>query len=998
MLARPTERVAALFRNATVTGGGHDIKLGRYDYSHELSRQARKASEVEVIAKLGRRTEVRSYVNLGGGARERKQYASLPGSKHYCRSAECAHDADDVAADECEGIDECRVQCDVLVSTDLLYYQSPADIVRLLRQHGASEYVANVQLPYVGGCGERCSGEVHWTRLAGGDVRVRTDVNTREAWQHSSLEWLLRHDGAVVGNATLSWVPYWNGLERVAYRFRITDLAPREQDPPSGLMGWLAGGPSPPEYYAGNEVRYTSAQVLAAMGVAPEGVRRAVDGHVAVVHVNAIARFLLRLIGRRTAWKELAHQKAGALNANDVAGTAALALRMAEMYEQQNSWIRWWFMNALSWRHWLATSTPAAIWLRAWRTLRTLWRWAWRICKVGTGVNYAPSELIAPVECQPTQPGTYVATGTRLDGKAGTLAVLTVDEFTCNRATEEHTADNVDYGLAGIGIRKQYVSSKCRCSLNCATAFIKRNLEVQEGRNTPAVAAASLDMCAYLSNVTGLPEGTVLDLPIPEFGTWVAPYCRATRAKLNACYGHEVSLPPPSSGAAIKTEIALKSGGKPRAISAVHESHAATIGPVMNALMSSAKAVMHEGSSVYALSGASAEEMGRYFDRAHLNGPVAYINADFANMDGSHTSGGAGLFTSGFLAKLGGPLAVLLADAKLRDATKRTFGGAAKQGGAGLTLWEYLTAVFSGHHGTSIFNLVLNGGLHMVVALFIFGMDSPRVEKLLECPDEWHRYIEASEQRTLRGILLGYDGFTLERDANAAGLIDLTPLRAAVQEAIGGPVHHRVQSVKPFNHPSRTMVMGDDGLTVVPRAYAQDYLDAFNTCCGEVGLTPEATLVYERHSVEMCSSLAWPSESGTVFGPKPGRVLARSGWKRMHLKAKWLQHLAGDARSMETAVAHVPLLRVWVQTMLRLTLGVEGITDKDHQHKVRAAVKHVATPATLAMFYMRYDVAPVELLDMEDELRHVRKLPYLLEHPAFARVVRVDGGGAEEWE
>jgi hypothetical protein len=128
--------------------------------------------------------------------------------------------------------------------------------------------------------------------------------------------------------------------------------------------------------------------------------------------------------------------------------------------------------------------------------------------------------------------------------------------------------------------------------------------------------------------------------------------------------------------------------------------------------------------------------------------------------------------------------------------------------------------------------------------------------------------------------------------------------------------------------------------------------------------------------VEFCSGRFWPTPHGRVFGPKPGRVLAKTFWHLRRLtKSKRRRHIRGVATGLSKICAHVPILRVVMPAILAATrdLGkVPPIYVDRWEGRIRAESEHVADRIPmLDMVDRLYHVSPTQLAETELWLRSV---------------------------
>jgi len=68
---------------------------------------------------------------------------------------------------------------------------------------------------------------------------------------------------------------------------------------------------------------------------------------------------------------------------------------------------------------------------------------------------------------------------------------------------------------------------------------------------------------------------------------------------------------------------------------------------------------------------------------------------------------------------------------------------------------------------------------------------------------------------------------------------------------------------------------------------------------------------------QLCSGRLWAVGDSWVYGPKIGRILAKTFWM-VHPPAerKWVNHLKGVCVGLSFNVSHIPVLRAVVHTIL----------------------------------------------------------------------------------
>jgi hypothetical protein len=107
--------------------------------------------------------------------------------------------------------------------------------------------------------------------------------------------------------------------------------------------------------------------------------------------------------------------------------------------------------------------------------------------------------------------------------------------------------------------------------------------------------------------------------------------------------------------------------------------------------------------------------------------------------------------------------------------------------------------------------------------------------------------------------------------------------------------------------------------------------------------------------VEYCSSLFWPTDNGTVLGPKIGKRLPKIGFSLNPLK---IAAVKGMLIGLQIECGYVPVLRTYAAHQLSLVGKIKAKTffDKDRRHKSLPVSQHDANQATYDFFLERYGI------------------------------------------
>jgi len=195
--------------------------------------------------------------------------------------------------------------------------------------------------------------------------------------------------------------------------------------------------------------------------------------------------------------------------------------------------------------------------------------------------------------------------------------------------------------------------------------------------------------------------------------------------------------------------------------------------------------------------------------------------------------------------------------------------------------------------------------------------------------------------------------------------------------------------------PCRVAVNGDNALPMLPLGIDPELVDRLLLTFRAYGFTiATETLNHTHFDGEMCSGRLWAVGTSYVYGPKIGRVLAKTFWAidppRTEKKRRaWLR---GVGMGLRRNTAFVPVLRVIISRILDETKDVGAVpVDRDEPWKIHAEEDHEATSETIEQFCYLYSCTRLDLVALEDWLR---QLPTMfrarLDHPLLNRVIETD--------
>jgi hypothetical protein len=118
------------------------------------------------------------------------------------------------------------------------------------------------------------------------------------------------------------------------------------------------------------------------------------------------------------------------------------------------------------------------------------------------------------------------------------------------------------------------------------------------------------------------------------------------------------------------------------------------------------------------------------------------------------------------------------------------------------------------------------------------------------------------------------------------------------------------------------------------------------------------------NEIDFCSAVFWPTEAGSVLGPKIGRVLGKTFYclRRFDDYRPWLR---GVCLSLRNMCSFVPILRALVPRLLSLCGSGKVWRDQDHDYKIHATSSHEVVEETWAVFQDRYGLDESDACDLE---------------------------------
>lgn len=203
------------------------------------------------------------------------------------------------------------------------------------------------------------------------------------------------------------------------------------------------------------------------------------------------------------------------------------------------------------------------------------------------------------------------------------------------------------------------------------------------------------------------------------------------------------------------------------------------------------------------------------------------------------------------------------------------------------------------------------------------------------------------------------------------------------------------------DYPLRSVVMGDDGvvMAVVPSGcdVAKCVVDNGKYAGHKVEVT-----VRDAYDVEFCSGRFYPVGLGHMFGPKPGRVLAKTFYSRVPYRGwKASAWVRGVCLGLESGCEFIPVLRTLIARMLELTEGRAPLFDSQAERFVSSdgslrgrlmpGSRLQPTAETYCMMAHVYGLTKDELDECERWISsNVRTIPVRVRHPVLDRFIARD--------
>jgi hypothetical protein len=193
-------------------------------------------------------------------------------------------------------------------------------------------------------------------------------------------------------------------------------------------------------------------------------------------------------------------------------------------------------------------------------------------------------------------------------------------------------------------------------------------------------------------------------------------------------------------------------------------------------------------------------------------------------------------------------------------------------------------------------------------------------------------------------------------------------------------------------------INGDNALPMLPEALdledVANIVHSFKLYGFSVRLESDSHTIFDG---EICSGRLWAlGLDEYVYGPKIGRVLAKTFWaidppRKARLRRAWVR---GVALGLRRDTSFIPVLRVVVGRLIEETRDVPAESvpvDQDEPWKVHAALEHQCAESTMEQVCYLYSITREQVDELE---KFLSDLPTLIgvriDHPVLNRIVEVD--------
>jgi hypothetical protein len=150
------------------------------------------------------------------------------------------------------------------------------------------------------------------------------------------------------------------------------------------------------------------------------------------------------------------------------------------------------------------------------------------------------------------------------------------------------------------------------------------------------------------------------------------------------------------------------------------------------------------------------------------------------------------------------------------------------------------------------------------------------------------------------------------------------------------------------------------------------------------------TFIVSRNSwdLEFCSKLAWPiNDELWVMGGKPGRMISRLGWLIIGPNEP---NIRGVVIGLLNDNWFVPILGTLLRRLYALTSNMKAKFGKGNWDDMHVSKRYEPTSLTYNFFFSRYNTTEQEMLDLEQIIEGIERLPCIINHPLLLRMIERD--------
>jgi hypothetical protein len=183
----------------------------------------------------------------------------------------------------------------------------------------------------------------------------------------------------------------------------------------------------------------------------------------------------------------------------------------------------------------------------------------------------------------------------------------------------------------------------------------------------------------------------------------------------------------------------------------------------------------------------------------------------------------------------------------------------------------------------------------------------------------------------------------------------------------------------------RIIVAGDDALGAIflQPSTRRPVLEDLVKIETEYGITPEAGLFQSPYSVTFLSGCWYPSPHGFVFGPRPGRLLARLNWTVHNIPKRAMENYKRCvSASFGEFGQRCPILRA----MLRSDYQQANLLSLRQSNRTLPYLRY-DSPGDYSLIYdfilVKYGLSESEVACCENELRAVGDFPLVVSNPVL---------------